>query len=356
MGKHQNVQFKHQYVQGRNRSTPVCYACGKRGHVRGADSCPAKGAACLKCKGIGHFAKQCLKRVNYNSQYPNSTKRIRIVHGDDTQDKDNEYIFYAMGENTFMFEVGGVQVPMVIDSGAAANIVSQTTWEKMKQMKVSVWDMSTDIDKNFTCYASNEPLYMSGSFMAMIQGGERNLAAKFYVAKAGQQNLLGDQTAKALQVLKVGFDIGNISKSPQVEFPKFKGVTVEIPIDETVQPVQQAFRRAPYALEDKVNDKLQMLQKEGIIERVSGPSPWVSPMVPVLKSSGEVRLCIDMRRANQAVLRETHPLPLVDEILGSVSGAKLFSKIDIKDAYHQLEISERSRPITTFITKSGLFR
>ncbi|KXJ62370.1 hypothetical protein RP20_CCG015892 [Aedes albopictus] len=63
-----------------------------------------------------------------------------------------------------------------------------------------------------------------------------------------------------------------------------------------------------------------------------------------------------MRRANQAVLRESHPLPLVDELLGSVSGAVRFSKIDIKDAYHQLEISERSRPITTFITKQGLFR
>lgn len=255
-----------------------------------------------------------------------------------------------------MFEVGGVEIPMVIDSGAAANIINQRTWEQMKEMQVSVWDMTTDNDKNFTCYASNEPMQISGSFMAMISAGERNLQAKFYVAKAGQQNLLGDQTAKALHVLKVGFDLGHITETPEAEFPKFKGITVEIPIDDTVQPVQQAFRRTPYALEDKVNEKLQMLQKQGIIERVTVPSPWVSPMVPVLKSSGDVRLCIDMRRANQAVLRETHPLPLVDEILGSVTGAKMFSKIDIKDAYHQLEISERSRPITTFITKNGLFR
>lgn len=79
-------------------------------------------------------------------------------------------------------------------------------------------------------------------------------------------------------------------------------------------------------------------------------------MVAVMKDSGEIRLCIDMRQANQAVLRETHPLPLVDELLGSVSGAARFSKIDIREAYHQIEISERSRPITTFVTKYGLFR
>lgn len=216
--------------------------------------------------------------------------------------------------------------------------------------------MSTEVDRRFTCYASNHPMEMSGSFMAVVEGGGRKVDAKFYVAKNGQQCLLGDLTAKALQVLKVGFNIGCISKTARSEFAKFKNVVVEIPIDGRVQPVQQAYRRVPYALEDKIDEKLRMLLDQGIIEKVEGPSPWVSPIVPVLKDSGDVRLCVDMRRANQAVLRETHPLPLVDEILGSVSGAKYFSKIDIKDAYHQLEISERSRPITTFITKTGLYR
>ncbi|XP_055542980.1 uncharacterized protein K02A2.6-like [Wyeomyia smithii] len=55
-------------------------------------------------------------------------------------------------------------------------------------------------------------------------------------------------------------------------------------------------------------------------------------------------------------MREPHPLPLVDELLGSVDGATVFSKIDVKDAYHQLEISQQSRPITTFIMKTGLYR
>lgn len=79
-------------------------------------------------------------------------------------------------------------------------------------------------------------------------------------------------------------------------------------------------------------------------------------MVAILKGSGEVKICVDMRRANQAVLRESHPLPLIEEILGSLGGATRFSKLDIKEAYHQLELSEKSRGITTFITKYGLFR
>lgn len=156
-------------------------------------------------------------------------------------------------------------------------------------------------------------------------------------------------------MLKVGFDVDAVETNPKT-FPKIRGVVIEIPIDQDVQPVQQAYRRPPIALEPKIEEKLRCLLEMDIIEPALRPSPWISPVVPVMKDSGEIRLCIDMRRANQAVLRETHPLPLVDELLGSVSGAVRFSKIDIKDAYHQVEIAERSRPITTFITKQGLFR
>lgn len=337
-------------------SEPVCFACGKRGHVKGADICPALQATCLRCRKIGHYARQCLKRVNSDQQPMIPAKRVRAVQEVNEDDKGDGFIFYAMGHNTFRFAIGGIEIPMTIDSGAAANIINKKTWDEMKKMGAHVWDMTTQVDKHFTCYASETPMEIIGSFMSNIEGGGRKTSAKFYVAEKGQQCLLGDDTAKCLQVLKVGFDIGNISHEPSKEFPKFKGVVVEIPIDQTVQPVQQAYRRAPYALEDKVEEKLRVLLAKGIIEKVRGPSSWVSPMVPVLKDSGDVRLCIDMRRANQAVLRETHPLPLVDELLGSVSGAIVFSKIDIKDAYHQLEISEKSRPITTFVTKNGLYR
>ncbi|XP_055540746.1 uncharacterized protein K02A2.6-like [Wyeomyia smithii] len=327
----------------------------------GAEFCPAKHAACLQCKNIGHFARQCRKRPNQDRQSTVTPKRIRTVQGESVQETTNEenqnegYIFYAMGNNTFRFTVGGVNIPMVIDSGAAANVISQSAWEEMKRKGVAVQDMTTTVDKTLSGYGTNTPMKITGSFTAMVQGGGQQTDAKFYVAKSGQQCLLGDETAKALHVLKVGFGIGRVEES-SMEFPKIKGVTVEIPIDHSIQPVHQAYRRVPYALEDKVEEKLNMPLTQGFIEQVHEPSPWVSPMVPVLKDSGDIRLCIDMRRANGAVLRETHPLPLVDEILGSVDGATTFSKIDIKDAYHQLEISKESRPITTFITKTGLYR
>lgn len=134
------------------------------------------------------------------------------------------------------------------------------------------------------------------------------------------------------------------------------GVKIRINIDDTVTPVAQHVRRVPIALRQQVEDQLDKLLKLGIIERVNGPSPWVSPVVIVIKDNGDVRLCIDMRRANTAIRREYHMIPTLDDLLSRLNGAKWFSRLDIKDAYHQVELHESSRFITTFITHLGMFR
>ncbi|XP_062535091.1 uncharacterized protein K02A2.6-like, partial [Armigeres subalbatus] len=311
----------------------TCYGCGRRGHTQASNDCPAKQTKCAICGKVGHWAKRCYssgqafkRRAASPSPVPNP-KRVRAISDESDNRNVEDYVFYAMGRNEFVFKVGGVEIPMTIDSGSDANIITKSVWIEMKEAKVSVEEMSTDIDRTLLAYASNEPMH-----------------------------IVGDQTAKDLRVLKVGLNIGSVEVKQVKPFPKIRDVVVEIPIDPDVQPVQQPYRRPPIAMEEKIEETLRSLLERDIIEPAPGPSPWVSPLVPVLKDSDKIRLCIDMRRANQAVLRETHPLPLVEELLGSVTGAVRFSKIDIKDAYHQVEISERSRPITTFITKYGLFR
>lgn len=350
------------FIQPRNYQTNrfTCYRCGRRGHVHGSSDCPVKQTKCAICGKIGHWAKRCYsndglkRRLDNQPSYPKA-KRIRAVVEESEKEQSKDYVFYAMGGNVFTFKVGGVQVPMTIDSGSDANIITKEVWEQLKQANVNAMDMTTNTDRSLIGYASKQPMKIAGTFSAEVEAGENKAVAKFYVVEGGQRCLLGDHTATALNVLKVGFDVDAVETNPKT-FPKIRGVVIEIPIDQDVQPVQQAYRRPPIALEPKIEEKLRCLLEMDIIEPALRPSPWISPVVPVMKDSGEIRLCIDMRRANQAVLRETHPLPLVDELLGSVSGAVRFSKIDIKDAYHQVEIAERSRPITTFITKQGLFR
>ena len=63
-----------------------------------------------------------------------------------------------------------------------------------------------------------------------------------------------------------------------------------------------------------------------------------------------------MRAANQAIERERHPVPTVEDLIVDLNGATVFSKIDLNQGYHQLELDEESRSITTFATHIGLFR
>lgn len=102
--------------------------------------------------------------------------------------------------------------------------------------------------------------------------------------------------------------------------------------------------------------KIDELLEADIIEPVLEPTPWVSPIVVVPKKEGDIRLCLDMRRANRAVIRERFPLPTFEELVHEMAGSQVFSKIDIKWAYHKIELEPESRVITTFSTHNGLFR
>lgn len=79
-------------------------------------------------------------------------------------------------------------------------------------------------------------------------------------------------------------------------------------------------------MRNQLENELLRLEKLDIIEKVDGPTPWVSPIVLVPKKSGEVRLCVDMRRPNAAIERVRHLTPTIDDILSAVNGSKVFSK------------------------------
>ena len=79
-------------------------------------------------------------------------------------------------------------------------------------------------------------------------------------------------------------------------------------------------------------------------------------MVISLKPSGDTRLCVDMRRANEAIVRERLPIPTVDEVLESFNGSTVFTKLDLLWGFHHIELEPNSRDITAFATDDGVFR
>ena len=82
----------------------------------------------------------------------------------------------------------------------------------------------------------------------------------------------------------------------------------------------------------------------------------MSPLVVVQKDNEQVRLCIDSRALNTALRREKRPMPTIDDLKKTLAGAKVFSVIELNNGYHQLELAEESRAISTFDTHISLFR
>ena len=138
---------------------------------------------------------------------------------------------------------------------------------------------------------------------------------------------------------------------------KLNNQQIGLHIRDDAKPVIQPQRRIPYHMRKEVSQELQKLLEQDIIEEVvNQPTPWISPIVCTPKKDGGTRVCVDMREANQAIERERHVMPTLQDFKAEVNGSKFFSKLDLKQAYHQLELEPESRFITTFSTHEGLFR
>ena len=79
-------------------------------------------------------------------------------------------------------------------------------------------------------------------------------------------------------------------------------------------------------------------------------------VVPKPSKPNEIRICVDMRSLNQAIIRERHVIPTIDDVVSDLNGCKILSKIDLNQGYHQIPLQSDSRQLTTFSTHVGLFR
>lgn len=134
--------------------------------------------------------------------------------------------------------------------------------------------------------------------------------------------------------------LGNYTKSKFV-----------IRIKDGVVPTYTKPRTLPLALKDKVSAEIDRLIGEGVLSPVEA-SEWGTPIVPVVKSDGSLRICDDYKvTVNPRLLIDRHPLPRIEHLIANLQGGVFFSKIDLKEAYVQVPVSEESKQILTISTQ-----
>lgn len=334
----------------------TCSRCGQQNHYGTNRECPARGRKCEKCHRFGHYAKVCRSGTTFKRRFegppPNHPEKRRkfsnvraIVAEETLEDEEPESFIFNIGDGDeyLWTKVGGVLIQVLIDSGSSKNIIDDTTWQYMQKHGVKSSVPSNIPTTVLRGYGPNaKPLEIVHIFEASIEveamDNKLGTTAMFYVIKGGQQSLLGKETAKCLGVLKIGLPnpINALTSVEKRSFPKMKNVQVRIPVNKNVTPIAQRVRRPPIALLNRIEEKLDQLLAMDIIEPVSGPAEWVSPLVTIVKDNGDLRLCVDMRRPNQAIQREHHMMPTFEDFLPRFKSARFFSRLDIKDAFHQV--------------------
>ena len=116
---------------------------------------------------------------------------------------------------------------------------------------------------------------------------------------------------------------------------------------------QHPYRAGPRAREAEKAEVDRMLEA-GVIEPAQ--SEWASPIVLVPKPDGSLRFCVDYRRLNAVTVKDTYPLPRMDECIDSLGDANIFTTLDCNSGYWQIPIAPEDRDKTAFVCHSGLFR
>jgi hypothetical protein len=115
---------------------------------------------------------------------------------------------------------------------------------------------------------------------------------------------------------------------------------------------RRSYRMPPNELAE-LKTQLQDLLEKGFIQPSS--SPWGCPAIFVKKKDQTLRMCMDYRPLNEVTIKNKYPLPRIDILFDQLTGARVFSKIDLRSGYHQIHIRPEDIPKTTFTTRYGLF-
>lgn len=260
--------------------------------------------------------------------------------------------------------VGQTELEILIDSGAAVNTISEKAFKVIqRQSESSIIEKQSIKDDTSICGYGNNKLELLCTFQAhmTIKDNGKTAFTTIFVVQGVDVNLLSYHTSVELGVLRLGLNINRVEEKARI-FPKIPMAPAIIKIDETI-PCRQIIRyNVPKAFELPVKDRLHAMEQQGIVERVNELSEIssVSPIMVVPKGEKDFRLVTDFREVNKRIIRVPHPLPRLETIWTNVpvdDKKQLFmSVLDLKDAFFHIELDEKVRHITTFMSAEGLMR
>ena len=373
--------------RGRNGT---CYACQKPGHYAGAEICREKGRNKGRIKKVSHReSTPTSSSANSESESDSSGAEDSSNNGEDRSKAKQKgrgstigRVFAGVPTVRFVGKrrIAGIahiksrytvdviikerKVPAFCDTGAEL-----CTMSKKHAKRINLDIMPTDM--SIRPYGSRRLKKCYGEACCTVRFGDRVANTWFYIMDGNVETLLSGPVSEELGIITMHpknkvrqvWKTSGPGSEIRRRYPKiFQGVgtlkdyKVKFFIDDQVPPVFQPPRPVPFHLREKMDRELENMEKDDVIEPHHGPAPWVSNVVLAPKDDGGLRVTVDMRQANDAIKRTNLPIPRPEEISSQLAGYTVYSKLDFRSAFHQLEIEEDSRILTVFHGNGRLMR
>ena len=195
--------------------------------------------------------------------------------------------------------------------------------------------------------------------LAVIRPAQEGMAIDSYSETQGH---LLDDVDLMLKEKNIPSPVANVLKKYRKVFAKDippgippirKGHEFSIELEPDTRPIFRPIYKLSPAELDEVKRQIDYLLRNGFIK--PSKSPWGAPILFVPKKDGGLRMCVDYRWLNKVTIKNRYPLPLPEELIDRMSGAKVFSKIDLRSGYWQMPIRPSDTEKTAFRTRYGHF-
>ena len=345
------------------KSCDKCYVNHNR------SNCKFREAKCNFCNLKGHIQSVCLKKARNSSTNTHQRKSAKKWKKDSTEEMEigniNEIIKADDNKKIYIkLETNGREIRFQMDTGSTASLINLTTYQQLGSPQCN------NLHAKLHTY-NGEKIPIKGTVTLNVK--YKNICRSVTLIVVNLHNVSNIFGMDALNAFGftvndnvntvLTFNEGELVEKVCREFPevfsqelgKCETFKAHITLNEGAQPKFCKARPVPYSLHAQVKQELQRWQEQGVIQPINN-SKWATPVVVVKKPNGNIRICGDFKiTLNPQMIVDKYPMPRPEELFSQLQG-EYFTKIDLSEAYLQLQLDEESKKYVVINTINGLYQ